>query len=61
MPVLSWAHSQYWSVPAAPAAPPQLGASGAGGYVPFQTTVTIGSLFGALQAVYERLVQKVRG
>ena len=61
MPVQSWGHSQYWSGPNTPAAPPQLGASSNGGYVPFQTTITVGSLFGALQVVYERLLQKVRG
>ena len=57
MPVLSWGHSQYWQVQAVP--PPETGASAAGGYTPWMTTVTMGSLFGSLQPAYEWLVFRV--
>lgn len=57
MPVLSWAHSQYWQLQAVPA--PETGASSAGGYVPWMTTVTAGSLGGSLQPWYEWLVYRV--
>lgn len=36
-------HSFYWQIQA-PEVPPGAGASGAGGYTPWQTTVTIGCL-----------------
>jgi len=54
----AWAHSHYWQHERADAPEGQVGASARGGYVPFQTTVTIGSLFGALQALYERWVKR---
>lgn len=52
-------HSNYWQRDSAGPPPVTAGASARGGYIPWQTTVTIGSLFGVLQALYERLV-KVR-
>ena len=54
----AWAHSHYWQHERADAPEGQVGASARGGYVPFQTTVTIGSLFGAVQALYERWVKR---
>lgn len=54
MPVLSWGHSQFWQGPHGPGEPPPAaGASGAGGYVPWQTSVIIGSMFGGLQPVWQ--------
>lgn len=51
MPIGAWAHAQYWQSKAN--VPPAAGASGAGGYVPWQTTPVLGSLFGGLQAWFE--------
>jgi hypothetical protein len=48
MPVLSWAHSAYWSG-AGGGAPPDapLGKSLSGGYIPWMTTITrLGGLVG---------------
>jgi len=50
-------HSHYWQAERADAPPIVPGKSAAGGYIPWMTTVTVGSLFGALQALYERLVK----
>lgn len=46
-------HSQYWAGSADAPAPPQTGASANGGYVPWQTTVVIGSGFGMTQVAWE--------
>lgn len=48
-------HSQYWAGSGGGPAPPQTGASAAGGYVPWQTTVIIGMGGGVFQALWERL------
>lgn len=57
MPVLSWAHSHYWSGAGAGPPEPELGGGSAGGYVPFQPAiihvVTVGSGLGALQIVLD--------
>lgn len=45
-------HSAYWKSRAAGPAP-ETGASGAGGYVPWQTTVVIGGGFGVMQVAWE--------
>lgn len=55
MPGLAF-HSQYWQVQA-PEVPVVPGASSDGGYIPFQMNIVMGSLFGSLQALYERLVR----
>lgn len=52
MPVLSWAHSQYWQIqPDAPDPSP-----GFDFYPLWQTSVISGSMFGGLQPVYEWIV-----
>lgn len=51
-------HSNYWSVPAADPPPPGTGASVAGGYVPWQTTVVIGGGFGVTQVIWEWLAAR---
>lgn len=58
MPVLSWAHSKYWQAHAPEA--PQTGASSAGGYVPWQTSVIVGSMFGGLQPVWQWVVTVIK-
>lgn len=55
MPVLSWGHSAYWQTQT-PEPPITPGASGAGGYVPWMTSVTIGSMLGGLQPVWQWIV-----
>lgn len=45
-------HSHYWSGSADPAPDPPLTSSGVG-YITWQTTITLGSGLGALQAVYD--------
>jgi hypothetical protein len=47
-------HSQYWAATAAPAS----GASQVVSYPLWQTTITLGSGFGALQAVYDTLTTR---
>jgi len=67
MPVLSWAHSHYWAGPVSSDPPaPEIGGSGAGGYVPFQASVlrgnvVVGSGLGSLQAIYEWLLARRKG
>lgn len=52
MPIGAFAHAAYWRSKAN--LPPTPGASGAGGYVPWQTSIICApSLFGAFQAWYE--------
>lgn len=54
-------HSHFWQQERAdepPEPPVTPGASVSGGYVPWQTTVLFGSLFGALQTLYERMVKQ---
>jgi hypothetical protein len=50
-------HSYYWSVQA-PDVPIGAGASSAGGYVPWQTSIIAGSGLGALQIAYEWLMAR---
>lgn len=50
-------HSHYWQAERAAEPPIVPGASAAGGYIPWMPTVTIGFLFGALQALYERVTR----
>lgn len=51
----AWAHSLYWQTQTVE--PPATGASANNGYVPWMTTVTIGSLFGPLQMMGVILAQ----
>lgn len=51
-------HSHYWA--GSDGAGPATGASAAGGYVPWQTTVVIGMGFGALHGLWERLWRRRR-
>lgn len=54
MPIGAWAHSHYWRFSNGPGV--VLGGGGGNnGYVPWQTTPLLGSLFGGLQAWYERV------
>jgi hypothetical protein len=39
MPVLSWAHSHFWSTQTPATPDPPLGASAGGAYVPWQTSI----------------------
>jgi hypothetical protein len=51
-------HSHYWGGSVNPSSPPQTGASSAGGYVPWQTTVVLGGGFGVTQVVWEWLCDR---
>lgn len=59
MPIGAWAHSHYWREKT-PQAPPAGGAPGIGGYPEWQSTVIIGSLFGSLQVLWERMTWSFR-
>lgn len=54
MPVQSWGHAHYWRFDDGLVPPPPQ--PGTGGYPAWQSTTVAGSLFGALQAWWERLV-----
>jgi hypothetical protein len=54
-------HSLFWAVPSAPAAPPGTGASANGGYIPWQTSVVMGSGFGVTQVVWEWALATAKG
>jgi hypothetical protein len=49
-------HANYWATPSPPPDPPGTGASANGGYIPWQTTVVMGSGFGVTQVAWEWLV-----
>jgi len=57
MPVLSWAHSQYWAGTEEP--PITLGASRGNAYVPWQTSVIVGGGFGVTQVIWEWAVDRI--
>jgi len=59
MPVLSWGHSQYWAGSGTAPAPPAA-SDAIVGYVPWQTSVVVGSMFGGLQPVWEWVVTVTR-
>lgn len=50
-------HSHFWSQDTQEI-PPEIGASAAGGYTPWQTTVIIGGGFGVTQIAWEWLVAR---
>ncbi len=50
-----WAHSHYWAGSATPEVPPGPLGSGRGIYPAWQAVIICGSLFGALQGLYERV------
>lgn len=52
-------HSHYWATDTQET-PPQIGASGAGGYVPWQTSVIVGGGFGVTQVVWEWAMRRMR-
>ena len=53
-------HSHYWAGPSTPAIPPGTGASAAGGYPVWQTTVVVGSGFGVTQVIWEMAIEQWR-
>ena len=55
MPVLSWAHSQYWQTQAAVVPP---AATDVVSYPRWMTTITVGSGLGGVQGVWELWLQR---
>lgn len=53
-------HSHYWAGARSSDAPVTAGASGAGGYVPWQTTVIIGGGLGSAQIVWDWLMVRLK-
>ncbi len=51
-------HSHYWAASPGAPAPPGTGASANGGYIPWMTTVTVGSGFGVMQVAWSWLVER---